>query len=173
MPASLDRALFDHDDAPAPDVFLIAHDDYHARYVGRTADGQQFLITTPFTSAVTSGASAEFVARYLFDGEGDLMDAQIVALGPRPEDSALPGNPPDFTEQSDALAALLAQLGPVTFDDITIAPFSIVAHGHVFGMVLNGPDADDPDEEWYWNVTVEPGDYMAFYAPWDSGEYDT
>ena len=29
-------------------------------------------------------------------------------------------------------------------------------------------DADDP-----WAVEVQPGNYMAFFEPWDSGEYDT
>jgi hypothetical protein len=30
---------------------------------------------------------------------------------------------------------------------------------------------EDDDDRWW--VTIEPGDYMAFTEPWDSGEYDT
>ncbi|WP_430334197.1 hypothetical protein [Rhodococcus sp. ACT016] len=67
---------------------------------------------------------------------------------------------------------LLLEIQPVSFRDITVAPFSVTAHGCEFGLILNGPDSED-DHEWYWNVTVEPGDYMAFYAPWDDGDYDT
>jgi hypothetical protein len=39
----------------------------------------------------------------------------------------------------------------------------------VFGLIVREPEeSGDP-----WAVTVEPGDYMAFFAPWDSGVYDT
>ena len=31
-----------------PALIAIDHDDYHAEHVGRTADGRQFFLTTPF-----------------------------------------------------------------------------------------------------------------------------
>jgi hypothetical protein len=41
--------------------------------------------------------------------------------------------------------------------------------GTTFGLVLRQPeDEDDP-----WAVEVMPGNYMAFFEPWDSGDYDT
>lgn len=97
----------------------------------------------------------------------------IVPLGARPDAGTLPGNVFAFTQQREAIDRILADLGEVTFGDISIAPFAVEAHGHTFGMVLSGPDPDDPDDEWYWYVTLEPGDFMAFSAPWDSGEYET
>ncbi|MUL82990.1 hypothetical protein FZI95_13490 [Mycobacterium sp. CBMA247] len=149
---------------------MIAHDDYHARLVGRAADGRQFFITTPFSSRT----SAEFVARYLFDADGALVDATIVPLGARPGTVALPGNVMQFPAQAEALEQLLNQIQPVSFENIEIAPFSITAHGQEFGLILQGPDPEYPDDDdWHWTVTVEPGDYMAFYSPWDSGDYDT
>lgn len=153
---------------------MIAHDDYHAELVGRAADGRQFFITTPFGSATYGQTSTEFVARYLFDAEGALVDATIVPLGARPETVALPGNGWRFTAQAEALEQLLSEIQPVAFGNIEISPFSITAHGQEFGLILHGPDPEHPDDDdWHWTVTVEPGDYMAFYSPWDSGEYDT
>jgi hypothetical protein len=32
------------------------------------------------------------------------------------------------------------------------------------------PPEDEDDE---WAVEMQPGNYMAFYEPWDSGDYDT
>ena len=164
--------LRDHDDELAPEVFVIAHDDYHASHVGLTADGQQFFITTPFAWASAEGGSQEFAARYLFTPDGALAEAEILPLGPRPGLGALPGNVESFADQSLAIEHLLAQISPVVYGDITIKPFSVMAHGLEFGMVLNGPVPEDPDEEWYWSVNLEPGDFMAFSAPWDSGDYD-
>ncbi|RVW09338.1 hypothetical protein EGT67_11090 [Prescottella agglutinans] len=151
---------------------MIAHDDYHAAYVGTTIDGNQFFVTTPFASASDDGPGAEFAARYLFDASGALVNSTTIPLGTRPGDGALPGNVVHFDEQENAVEHLLSEIQPVSFGDITVAPFSVMAHGHEFGLILHGPDSED-DPEWYWNVTVEPGDYMAFYAPWDDGEYDT
>ena len=31
-----------------PKLVAVGHDDYHAEYVGRTRDGRQFFLTTPF-----------------------------------------------------------------------------------------------------------------------------
>lgn len=166
--------LRDANGETAPERFLIAHDDYHARYVGRTADGRQFFVTTPFVWMSSSEGGGEFAARYLFDDDGVLLDATIIPLGQRPGDGRMPGNVSAFAGQQSAVEALLDEIGPVTFADITIAPFRLTRHGVEFGMILNGPDEDDDeDDEWYWNVTIEPGDFMAFYSPWDSGEYDT
>jgi hypothetical protein len=41
--------------------------------------------------------------------------------------------------------------------------------GIEFGLIPRPPE--DPGED--WRVTVEPGDYMCFWPPWTSGDYDT
>jgi hypothetical protein len=68
-----------------PDIIAINHDDYHAEHIGRTADGRQFLLTTPFVPAIhgCEGSGSEFVALYLFDAAGKLLEARINAFGPR------------------------------------------------------------------------------------------
>src|SRR6478672_12303904 len=70
----------------APERILICHDDYHAKHIGRTPDGRQFFLTTPF-----SIGGPDFVALYLFNDDGDLVDARIDRLGSRTNPS-LPGN---------------------------------------------------------------------------------
>ena len=64
---------------------------------------------------------------------------------------------------------LLASLGNVTFERIIVAPFVVERFGVQFGLIPREPE--EPDEDWC--VTLQPGDYMCFWPPWDSGEYDT
>jgi hypothetical protein len=146
-----------------PDLVAIDHDDYHAEHVGRTADGRQFFLTTPFepASAVGAGDGCEFVALYLFDAEGELLEARIDSLGPR-----VNVNP---EEAHRLYLQRLQELGEVSFERIEVAPFAIDRFGTTFGLVLREPE----DEEDVWAVEVQPGNYMAFFEPWDSGDYDT
>jgi len=146
----------------APEAFVIAHDDYHAEYAGSLRDGRQFFLTTPFLAAAEGPDSGcEFLALYIFDSTGRLREATIESFGPRANlDEELRRTRRD---------QLLAALGDIEFGDITIAPFGVSRFGTTFGFVPHPPDEED--DEWF--VTVEPGDYMCFYPPWDSGEYDT
>jgi hypothetical protein len=147
-------------DAP-PEIIAIDADDYHARHVGHTADGRQFFLTTPFTPAMGGSAGCEYVALYTFDKRGRLLDSQIESFGPRATAKA--------EEISDRYDALLASLGKVTLDRIEVAPFKIERCGTEFGLVLREPEEEDD----VWAVEVQPGNYMAIFEPWDSGEYDT
>lgn len=147
----------------SPKKIRINHDDHHARLVGRTADKRQFFITQPF---VPNGN--DFVARYLFDKQGQCIDVKLHDLGPRTTGEP-PGNA--LFENNDAATVqekFLSELGNVDFRDIKIVPFSHKAFGTTFGLIPQPPE--EVDEE--WSVIAEPGDYMAFYPPWD-GDYDT
>lgn len=139
-----------------PELIAIDHDDYHAAYVGHLTDGRQFFLTTPFVPL-----GDEFVTLYLFDRTGQLLEAKIDNFGPRQ------------TLNHEARQRLrdqrLHELGPVTFDRIDVAPFAVERFGIQFGLVAHEPE----DGEDHWTVSLEPGDYMAFSAPWDSGDYDT
>ncbi len=144
-----------------PERVAINHDDYHAKHEGRTADGRQFFLTTPFEPAFPGTSGNEFVALYLFDPEGRLLEASIDQFGPRAglDDSA----------RASVYEKRLKELGPVTFERIEVAPFTVERFGTSFGLVLRPPD----DKIDVWAVEVQPGNYMAFFEPWDSGEYDT
>ena len=144
-----------------PALIAIEHDDYRAEYVGHLADGRQFFLTTPFIPALGSHPGEEFVALYLFDQDGQLTDSKIDSFGPR--------QTMDAKARRDLRDRRLRELGPLVFDRIEIAPFAIDRSGVSFGLIVREPEDDDDP----WAVTVEPGDFMAFFAPWDSGDYDT
>ncbi len=59
--------------------------------------------------------------------------------------------------------------GGVSYERIEVAPFAVEGFGTTFGLVLREPE----DEEDVWAVEVQPGNDMAFFEPWDSGDYDT
>jgi hypothetical protein len=144
-----------------PKTVSINPDDHAARHVGRTADGHQFFLTNPFVPTFRGKAGREFLALYLFDLAGTLLDARIEDLGSREQ--------LDETVACTRRDEMLQALGRVTLRRIKVAPFRIERFGVEFGFVAEPPQ--EPDEDWH--VTVEPGNYMAFYPPWSSGDYDT
>lgn len=148
-------------DSGPPSLIAIDHDDHHANHVGHTDDGRQFILTTPFEPATGRSKGGEFVALYLFDGDGKLLDARIDDFGPRAE--------VDDKKLRQTYDQRLKELGSVTFDRIEVAPFAIDRFGTTFGLVVREPEDDDD----VWAVEMQPGNYMAFFEPWDSGEYDT
>ena len=144
----------------APKLIRINHDDYSAEYIGWTTDNRQFFLTTPFVPARGDNSGGEFLALYIFDANGVLLEAKIDDLGTREQ--------MDDDFRCSLRDTRLADLGEISFGDIEIAPFSVKKFGIEFGLIANAPQ--EPDEDWW--VTAEPGDYMAFYPPYD-GDYDT
>jgi hypothetical protein len=146
-----------------PKTVILNHDNYSSEYVGRTKDGRQFFLTTPFVPAeqVATSTGREFIALYVFDKAGQLQSATIDDLGPRAT-----------MDEAVRLArrdALLVSLGEVKYQRIKVAPFRIEMFGVEFGFLPQPPE--EPDED--WSVIVEPGNYMCFWPPWTSGDYDT
>jgi hypothetical protein len=143
-----------------PSRIPIAHDDHHASRIGRLDDGRQFFVTTPFVPALGSHPGREFVAAYLFDAAGVLLEARIDDLGVR------------AAVDEDAARAVLdkriAELGELSYEDIEVQPFSLERYGTTFGLIPRPPDDDDDQ----WVVEMQPGNYMAFFEPWE-GDYDT
>ena len=144
-----------------PTLIAIDHDDYHASHVGHLPDGRQFFLTTPFIPAGGGSAGQEFIALYLFDKGGSFLEARIEEMGTRA----------DLDEQRarKKFEHKLAELGPLEYDRIEVQPFAVERFGAKFGLVVRPPEDDEND----WWVEVQPGNYMAFHEPWDSGEYDT
>ena len=145
----------------APKLIALDHDDYHAEHVGRTQDGRQFFLTTPLEPATHGRTGCEYVALYLFAEDGKLLEATIESFGPRAAQ--------DLELRRARYEELLHSLGQVSYERIEVAPFSVERFGTEFGLVLRPPE----DEASPWAVEVQPGNYMAFFEPWDSGEYDT
>jgi len=147
----------------APKLVALDHDDNAARYVGRTKDGRQFFLTTPFVPAEAAGSTTgrEFLALYLFDKEGAFLSATIDDLGPRAG--------MDEAACEARRDKLMAALGEVKYQKIKVAPFRVERFGFEFGFIPRPPTEKGKD----WSVVVEPGGYMCFRPPWTSGEYDT
>lgn len=142
---------------PSPPVTVaLDPDEYHAEYVGHTVDGRQFFLTTPFEPR-----GREFIALYLFNSAGKLLEARIEDLGPR---TTL-----DRARRRDIRDEWIRGLGSVEHCRIEVVPFAVERFGIQFGFIPRAPEhAGD-----LWAVEVQPGNYMAFFEPWDSGEYDT
>lgn len=144
-----------------PTKIAIDHDDYHAEHIGHTKSGDQFFLTTPFEPAIAGKGGCEYVALFIFDGDGNLKESKIDSFGPRGSF--------DAEECKAFYLSRLEELGEVEFCRIEVKPFSINKFGVDFGLITREPE-DDEDE---WAVELIPGNYMAFFEPWDSGEYDT
>lgn len=149
-----------------PRFVRINHDDYHARYVGKTAGGDQFFLTFPFASSIDGQPGGNWIALYVFDEFGLLKEAQVHSE----QEQGLATR----TAVQQFAAAELARLGKVKFGDIKVAPFVVEKFGRPFGLVFDAgdPGEDEDSDEPYITVTVEPGNYMAFNPPWE-GDYDT
>jgi hypothetical protein len=147
--------------AQPPVRITIDHDDYHASRVGRIKNGLQVFATTPFVPALGEEMGREFLAVYIFDSKGKLIEARIDDLGPRSE--------LDQDQARQLLERRMSELGPLIYGRIEVQPVAIERFGTTFGLVPRAPE----DERDSWWVELQPGNYMAFHEPWDSGEYDT
>lgn len=144
-----------------PKLITIEHDNYHASHIGSLPDGRQFFLTTPFVPATGSKPGREFVAVFLFDKRGHFLEARIDDLGTRAE--------LDEAQARSIFKQRLAELGTVEYGCIEVQPFEIERFGTAFGLISRPPEEDDDE----WAVEMQPGNYMAFFEPWDSGDYDT
>lgn len=118
-----------------PEVVAIDPDDYHARHVGLTAAGMQFFLTSPFVPKVGSNEGREFIALYLFNTDGALVEAFIDDLGNRTSLT---------TEQfSERLEQRLEQIAPVRHQRIVVEPFEIERFGVTFGFVSRVPEDEE------------------------------
>ena len=145
----------------APKLIALDRDDYHAEHVGHTEDGRQFFLTTPFEPPINGLDGCEYAALYLFAEDGTLLEAKIESFGPRATQ--------DLSLRRAVYEQMLQSLGSVSYGRIEVAPFSVERFGTTFGLVARPPE----DGESSWAVEAQPGNFMAFFEPWDSGEYDT
>lgn len=145
--------------SPPPIKIAIDHDDYAARYVGRTKDGKQFFLTTPFVPAMDNEPGTEFVALFLFDDDGNLVESNVENFGPRAT--------MDQAKSKATITRWIEELGDLDYERIEIKPFALERFGYSIGLIAEQNAAGE------WLVSMLPGDYMVFFEPWDSGFYDT
>lgn len=141
-----------------PEKLAICPDDDRLPDVGVSPSGEQVLLTQPFTSPSDDGPGCEYIALYVFDVDGALIRHTIRSLGPRATLDA------DYAES--VFTEILDTISPLQLARIDVRPFSVWHDGVEFGLVPNEFEGD-------WWVEMQPGNYVAFVAPWDSGDYDT
>ncbi|MEZ5974984.1 MAG: hypothetical protein R3E96_09135 [Planctomycetota bacterium] len=128
-------------------------------HIGHTQDGRQFFLTTPFEPAIEGSAGCEYIALYLFDA------GRAIARG---SGSIGLARAPNFDR--DAARAATEALGFARQGDprgISASP-CVERFGTEFGLIPR--DCEHPDD--VPAVILMPGDYMAFFEPWE-GYYDT
>lgn len=162
-----------------PKLLTIPHDTTYAKFVGKTTDSRQFFLTTPFiitwegkqvgrrSSAVAK--RRDFLALYLFDKQGQLVESRITDLGLRGRGTK---------RHAQAIKdRLLQDLEPFTFGPIRVRPFVVTQpsyRDHPFGLIEGAPE-DECDQQEVgrdeWVVCASPTGYMEFRQPWNSGAY--
>ncbi len=141
----------------SPEKVRLVTDDYHLNHFGHSETGDIVWITSQLSSE--SRTTTDFICTFRFDNQGNLRDHRIDKLGFRGEY--------DEGEARKVFSDHLATAGPLTPANVMLSVFSVSAYGHDFGLVAQH------DDETGWSVKFQPGDTMAFFEPWDSGDYDT
>ncbi|RKR73299.1 hypothetical protein [Frondihabitans australicus] len=145
-----------------PARFTIVPDDYHVPFAGTTGDGRRFFASDELFESSLDG-SRSFVAVFFWTADGS-FDSIDVRDAERPD-----GAPPAQglpTQSEGVLDEMLLALGDYVLEPIEVEPFSEQVRDVTFGFV---PTAFDG----VVSITVQPGDFIAYYEPWDGEEYDT
>lgn len=147
-----------------PERFTIVPDDYHVPYAGTAEDGRRFFLSESlFTYRHPEGGSSSYVGLFLWHPDGTFDEVRVDTLE-RPEGvppgQAVPAGAEDLVE------ARLAELGDYVLEPIVVEPFLVKVDGVRFGWRVSRFDDD-------FTINVEPGDFIAYYQPWDGQEYDT
>ncbi|MFI8523969.1 hypothetical protein ACIGB8_05970 [Promicromonospora sukumoe] len=143
----------------APERFTIAPDDYHVPYAGTAEDGRKFFLS----EELFDGDSA-YVGVFLWNADGTFDEVQVDAV-PRAE--GLPPGQAGSSGAEDLVEARLAELGEYVLEPIEVEPFTQDVDGVTFGWNL------DQYEDGTYFINVMPGDFIAYYEPWDGLGYDT
>ena len=136
-----------------PDRFTIIPDDYHAEHAGVAEDGRSFFFTPLFD------VDNEFLAIFYWNADGSFDELVAEEFGPRDQ--------LDEVAYDAAAERMLASLGATSAVPISVEPFAVEKFGTTFGFVPTTYDGG--------LVAVEllPGNFMAYYWPWDGEGYDT
>ena len=102
-----------------------------------------------------------FIAVFLWDSDGILIEARIDQLGPADQ--------MDFEKFEQRFSKWVQELGEICLTPIQVTPFRVERFGVQFDFIYSRDQEEDEISEW---IELHPGNYMAFSPPWD-GRYDT
>ncbi len=144
----------------APERFTIVPDDYHVPYAGTAEDGRKFFLSDElfdFGTASTDGPA--FVGLFLWNADGTFDEVRVSTL----ENEI---GPDARAESKQLVKGMLASLGDYVMEPITVAPFIEEIDGVRFGWLVTEFDGQV-------SINIEPGNFIAYYEPWDGLGYDT
>lgn len=143
-----------------PDTFRIVPDDYHVPWAGTTEDGRKFFLSRELFEP----GGSSYVGLFLWKPDGSFDELRVDEVdrprGVPPAQAAAAGS-------KQLVRARLAELGDYTLEPIRVQPFTRRVDGVTFGWHVGQYD----DGSYY--INIEPGDFIAYYAPWDGHGYDT
>lgn len=142
-----------------PSRITIVPDDYHVPYAGTAEDGRLFFLSDELFSQ-----DAAYIGLFLWQPDGTFDEVRVEVVGRSGE---VPSGQAVPADADDALREALDVVGDYTLEPITVEPFLQEVDGVEFGW-RTGQYEDGTQY-----VNVEPGNFIAYYAPWDGLEYDT
>jgi hypothetical protein len=141
-----------------PERFTIVPDDYHVPYAGTAEDGRKF-----FLSDELFGPASGYVGLFLWKADGTYDEVRVDKV------RRTRGVPPGQAASAGAdelVTARLAELGKYVLEPIEVEPFAEEIDGVTFGWVGS-------EFEGVYSINIEPGNFIAYYEPWDGLGYDT
>ncbi|WP_418275018.1 hypothetical protein ACNHYB_09030 [Isoptericola jiangsuensis] len=142
----------------APERITIVPDDYHVPYAGTAEDGRKFFLSQELFDMDTS-----YVGLFLWKPGGTFDEIRVTAV---PGPQGLPPGQAGPAGADDVVSSRLAELGDFVLEPIEVEPFTQDVDGVTFGWKVDRYDGD-------YSVNVEPGNFIAYYEPWDGLDYDT
>lgn len=142
----------------APTRFTIRPDDYHVPFAGTAEDGRRFFLSDELFSE-----DGSYVGLFLWHADGTFDEVRVTAV------DGVEGLPPGQAAPAgdeDVIEEMLAELGDYVLEPITVEPFTTEVDGTVFGWQLDSFQGE-------YSIHIEPGNFIAYYEPWDGWEYDT
>ena len=142
-----------------PERFTIVPDDYHVPYAGTAEDGRKFFLS----QELFEPGGSSYVGLFLWNADGSFDRIEVDEVR-RP--AGLPPGQAAPAGADDLVAARLAELGDYKLEPIEVAPFVRSVDGVRFGWQFRTFEGTS-------SINIEPGDFIAYYAPWDGLDYDT
>ena len=149
------------DNSTGPEAVLICTDAYHLDHFGKNEAGFILWMGSQLKYNHEAKDTTDYIFKFEFEANGDLVSHDIQTVGLR--NAIKPGL---FQEKIANLLELNPIIAPVS---AMIKPFTVIHEGVEFGLIVREPE----DAEDLLAVEFMPGNTMAFFEPFDSGEYDT
>lgn len=159
VPAKVPGAASDDPADGPPPRFTIAPDDYHVPYAGTAEDGRRFFLSDELFARQTA-----YVGLFLWHADGTFDE---VRADPAPRAVDVPPGQAAPADADDLVAARLAELGDYVLEPIEVEPFLTKVGRTRFGWKVGSY----PSGQHF--VSIVPGDFIVYYAPWDGLDYDT